>query len=153
MEDWRLFFFMTSGHKQQINIVSCRATKTWYSFGMSRDNGEPNVFHNHPSFRFPSRVNPCKYCKWNWLILCCNILVSWKEKNKNQRNILVSSVEISRINIPLIWFVCRCMYRQVPEFQIIVGPTPLAVRLILITSAPVIMSTTWHVIDVRCFQM
>ena len=42
------------------------------------------------------------------------------------------------------------MYRQVPGFQITVGPTPSVTRVIPISSAPVIMSTILH--DLRCHR-
>ena len=45
------------------------------------------------------------------------------------------------------------MYYQVPEFQTIVGPSPLAVRETRIMLAPVVMITTLHVIDATYLQM
>ena len=49
--------------------------------------------------------------------------------------------------IELLLIGCRCMYYQVPEFQTIVGPSPLAIRETRIMLAPVVMITTLHVID------
>ena len=48
-----------------------------------------------------------------------------------------SSVKIRRINFPPLPFDCRYMYHQVLEFQIIVGPTPSVIRVIILKEASI----------------
>lgn len=55
-------------------------------------------------------------------------------------------MEILRINFRPVSFDCRFMYRQVPEFRIIVGPTPFNSY----QGDPDYVSTCNHEHDLRC---
>lgn len=82
-------------------------------------------------------------------MLYCDLLVT----TYSDSVVLNLNLKIRKINFPPLPFDFRYMYHPVPEFQIIVGPTPLVIRVIPITSAPVIMNMILDVIGATCSRM